>query len=105
MDVSHLKIGHLPDRIQGMVNDHLENRENPAKIVDWLNEFSPVQLMLAKDFNHSKITEEDLEEWRKFRERKSPKPERLAALCANAVASANQIAATGLNSVKTWCPI
>jgi len=100
MDVSHLKIGHLPDRIQGMVNDHIDNRENPAKIVDWLNEFGPVQLMLARDFNHGKITEEDLEEWRKYRERKSPKAEGLAALCANAVASADQIAATGLNSTK-----
>jgi len=67
MDVSHLKIGHLPERIQGMVNDHLENRENPAKIVDWLNEFGPVQLMRARDFNYSKMTAEDLEEWRKFR--------------------------------------
>ena len=54
MDVSHLKIGHLPERIQGMVNDHLDNRENPAKVVAWLNEFGPVQLMLAKDFNHSR---------------------------------------------------
>jgi len=43
------------------------NRENPEKVVAWLNEFQPVQAGLAADFNNSPISVEDLELWRKFR--------------------------------------
>jgi len=81
-----------------MIDDHIENRENPEKVVAWLNEFQPVQAVLAAEFNHSPITVEDLELWRKFRESETQPPGDLTTVCTAAVESAKRISAAGLNA-------
>jgi hypothetical protein len=58
------KIARLPRLIRDELNRRLDEGEQSARLVDWLNSQKEVQAVLAIDFNNRPITEQNLSEWK-----------------------------------------
>ena len=59
------KIARLPGGIREELNQRLENGEQGARLVEWLNGLPEVQAVLAQDFEGQAINEVNLTQWRK----------------------------------------
>jgi hypothetical protein len=58
------KIARLPRRIREQLNRRLDDGEQGAPLVEWLNRLPEVNLVVQRDFNNRPITEQNLSEWR-----------------------------------------
>ena len=58
------KIARLPRRIREQLNRRLDDGEQGAPLVEWLNRLPEVNLVLQRDFNSRPINEQNLSEWR-----------------------------------------
>jgi hypothetical protein len=58
------KIARLPRSIREQLNRRLEDGEQGAPLVEWLNRLPEVNLVLTRDFNARPITEQNLSDWR-----------------------------------------
>jgi hypothetical protein len=59
------KIARLPKNIRDQVNQRLDDGEQGARLVAWLNSLPEAQAILARDFDGKAIREQNLSEWRK----------------------------------------
>lgn len=58
------KIARLPKEIREELNRRLENGEQGARLVEWLNGLPEVKAILEKDFEGQAINEPNLTQWR-----------------------------------------
>ena len=58
------KIGRLPHNIREELNQRLENGQSARPILQWLNALPEVQDVLASRFSGSRISEQNLTNWR-----------------------------------------
>ena len=58
------KIARLPREIRDELNRRLQNGEQGAPLLAWLNGLPEVQQILARDFGGSPISKQNLSEWR-----------------------------------------
>jgi hypothetical protein len=58
------KIARLPRHIRDELNQRLDNGEQSARLVDWLNAQDEVQATLTLDFSGRPITEQNLSDWK-----------------------------------------
>ena len=58
------KIARLPRQIRDELNQRLDDGEQSARLVDWLNAQDEVQAVLALDFSGRPITEQNLSDWK-----------------------------------------
>jgi hypothetical protein len=59
------KIARLPKNIREELNQRLDDGNQGARLVAWLNSLPEVQAVLARDFEGKAISEQNLSEWRK----------------------------------------
>ena len=59
------KIARLPKIIRDQLNQRLDDGEQGAPLVAWLNSLPEVQAVLTRDFEGKAIREQNLSEWRK----------------------------------------
>jgi len=59
------KVARLPRNIRNTLNSRLDDGEQAADIVQWLNGLPEVQSILAADFHGRPITAQNISEWRK----------------------------------------
>lgn len=58
------KIARLPSEIREALNRRLQDNEPGGQLLSWLNALPAVQTVLARDFDGSPITKQNLYEWR-----------------------------------------
>jgi hypothetical protein len=59
------KIARLPRIIRDQLNQRLDDGEQGAPLVAWLNSLPEVQAVLTRDFEGKAIRQQNLSEWRK----------------------------------------
>jgi hypothetical protein len=59
------KIARLPKIIRDQLNQRLDDGEQGARLVTWLNSLPEVQAILTRDFEGKAVSEQNLSEWRK----------------------------------------
>jgi hypothetical protein len=58
------KIARLPRHIREQLNRRLDDGEQGARLVDWLNKLDEVHDLLHEDFGGRPVTEQNLSDWR-----------------------------------------
>ena len=58
------KIARLPKQIRHQLGQHLEDGRSGKDLVQWLNSQPDVQKIVAEQFNHSPISEQNLSDWK-----------------------------------------
>lgn len=58
------KIASLPRELRDQLNRRLDDGEQGVRLVEWLNQLSEVQGVLARNFDGRKINEQNLTEWK-----------------------------------------
>src|SRR5438128_22041 len=58
------KIARLPREVRDLLNRRLQDGEPGTKLVDWLNDQTDVQAVLAAEFEGRAISEQNLSEWK-----------------------------------------
>jgi len=58
------KIARLPADLRHWVNTALYDGESGRRVLRWLNELPEVKQVMARDFGGTRITEENLSQWR-----------------------------------------
>jgi hypothetical protein len=93
------KIARLPEQIREQVNRRLQDGENGADIITWLNAMDEVKTVLAHGFEGHEISKSNLSDWRRGGFRDWQGQQSAMAEARRVMAEGAELAETGKNAL------